>query len=330
MSKEKINYTYNKKLPILKKGWKGNIKINHQFFNDPIVEKPPLLNVLKWKFSRNPQKKEKQKDTFKLQVIPLNDFNKTVDKIVWLGHASFLITINGVSLITDPCFYDLPMTKRKVSLPCPIENLQQLDYLLLSHDHRDHFDQKSIQQIIQNNPTIEALTALNIPKLFKKYKLDSIAIQEAAWYQAYEISKNIRIIFLPAKHWGRRGLNDFNKNLWGSFLIIAGDTKIFFAGDTAYSSIFKDIQAEFGNMDICMLPIAAYSPRYMMETSHCTPEEAFLIFNDLGGKTFIPMHYGTYDLSDEPLGEPIKRLNKCFDNNKYALKELAVGELFLI
>ncbi len=328
-----IDYKTNPDLPVIKDGWKGNIVIDGEFHNDSIQEKPPLWEVIKWKLSRNPQREEKKSDTFKLSSYRLDSITKSDDKVIWLGHSSFIIIVNGITLITDPVFFDLSMVKREVPIPCDVSYLSPIDYLLVSHDHRDHFDKKSAGIIAENNPNIEALLPLNASRLFDTDNLNIISRQEAGWYQEYNISADIRIIFLPARHWGRRGLLDFNKTLWGSFLIISGDKKIFFSGDTAYDDkIFKEIQSEFGDIDICLLPIGAYSPKSVMKSSHTTPEEAFKIFNDLGGKLFIPMHYGTYDLSDEPLGEPIKRMDKCFDNENHSqrIKKLAIGEEYII
>jgi len=326
---KKITYHFNKELPIIKPDWKGNIAINGQFHNDSKPEKPPVLDVLKWKLSTNPQKQEKKQDTFQLPSVPL-DFLDTGDKIVWLGHATFLITINGVNIITDPCFFDIPTTKRKAVVPCDINVIKNIDYLLLSHDHRDHFDVQSIRKVFTTNPKITTLVPLNMKQLLKRNKLNPATIQEAGWYQSYAITKDIAITFVPAQHWGRRGLFDFNKTLWGGFLLNYNGKKIYFSGDTAYSPVFKEINKTFGAIDICILPIGAYSPKYIMAESHCTPEEAFQIFNDLEGKTFIPMHYGTYDLSDEPLGEPIKRIQKCFENNPSTLKILSLGEKYIL
>ncbi len=327
-----IEHKTNSGLPVIKTGWKGNIMIGGKFHNDSIPEKPPLWDVIKWKLSRNPQREEKNSDTFKLSSIPLDHITKTDDKIIWLGHSSFIIIVNGITLITDPCFFDLSMVKREIPIPCDENCLKGFDYLLISHDHRDHFDKKSVGIIAKNNPNIKALLPLNASRIFNTKELKNIAKQEAGWYQEYKTGDNIRIIFLPARHWGRRGLFDFNKTLWGSFLIIAADTKIFFGGDTAYNDkIFKEIHSEFGDIDICILPIGAYSPDFIMKSSHVTPEEAIKIFNDLGGKLFIPMHYGTYDLTDEPLGEPVRRLEKHFETKEHKdkLKKLKVGEEFI-
>ena len=330
MSQEKknISYIHNNELPILKKEWKGNIQINGRFYNNTTPIKSPVTSVLKWKLTGNPQKEQKKNDPFKLNVIPITEFDKSNNQLVWLGHASFLIRFEGINFITDPMFFDIPTTKREIGLPCEIDSIKNLDYLLLSHDHRDHFDVKSIKKLIENNFNMEALIPLGMKKLFQKNKLAKIQTQEAGWYQSYKINKDIKIVFLPANHWGRRGLFDFNKTLWGGFLLISKTKKLYFSGDTAYDDIlFKEIHKEFGDIDICLLPIGAYSPSFIMKQSHTTPEEANQIFKDLHGKIFIPMHYGTYDLSDEPLGEPIKRLEQCFTNDN-SLHSVDVGEVF--
>ena len=328
-----IERKINPDLPVLKKDWEGNIVIDGKFHNDTFPVSAPLWDVIKWKFSKNPQRDEKRNDTFSLQVQPFQGFSKHDNSIIWLGHSSFLITIDGITLITDPCFFNLPSAKRKAPMPCPVDSLRNIDYLLVSHDHRDHFDKKSIESIIKNNPNINALIPLSGSRLFNGKKLSEIKIQEAGWFQEYSMTDSIRIIFLPAKHWGRRSLNDFNKTLWGSFLIISGKTKIFFAGDSAYDEqMFKEIRELFGEIDICLVPIAAYSPEFIMKREHMNPEEAIQVFLDLGGSHFLPMHYGTYDLSDEPISEPIERLKAAALRNSISdnIIELAIGEKFII
>ena len=328
-----IEYRINPDLPILKDGWQGNIVINGEFHNDSIPRRMGFPVPLKWIFSRNPQREEKRNDTFQLQIQEFNPAEMQENSIVWLGNASFLINVSGVRVITDPVFFNLPTTRRQVAMPCLPEQLKSINYLLVSHCHRDHFDKKSVRILVENNPEMEALIPMGGNRLFSGRKLKNVKTQEAGWYQEYNLTDDIRIVFLPTKHWGRRGLNDFNKVLWGSFLIITPETKIFFAGDTAYDEfMFKEIRNLFGDIDICLLPIGAYSPQWFMSNSHTTPEEAIQIFLDLGGKFLIPMHYGTYDTSDEPMGEPIKRLrqNATERGIEYQIRELAVGEEFLI
>jgi L-ascorbate metabolism protein UlaG (beta-lactamase superfamily) len=173
---------------------------------------------------------------------------------------------------------------------------------------------------------MKALVPLGGGHLFAGCGLRDVAIQEAGWYQEYRVGDVLRIIFLPAKHWGRRRLTDGNKTLWGSFLVVSGERKIFFAGDTAYDPhLFNGIRGLFGEIDVCLLPIGAYSPSWMMSPSHANPEEAARIFDDLGGEILVPMHYGTYDLSDEPPGEPLERLRQAVPSDNLQIP--AVGEI---
>ena len=331
-TKNNIERRTNPDLAVLKEGWTGNIVADGKFYDETSPRSVPLGDILKWQFDRKAQRTEKRSDTFRVQVQPFDCSSMPENSIVWLGHASFMINAGGIRLITDPCFFNLPSGRRKVALPAPAGSLKPIRYMLVSHDHRDHFDKRSVRTLLDNNPNIEVLLPLGGSRLLGGKAFGGVARQEAGWWQEYKLKDNLRIIFLPAKHWGRRGLNDFNKTLWGSFLIIAGDTKIFFAGDTAYDGrIFKEIKELFGEMDICLFPIGAYSPPFIMQKAHANPEEAVRAFLDLGGKRLIPMHYGTYDLSDEPPGEPVARLLECADKARIGerIEVLAVGQEYV-
>lgn len=313
----------NPELPVAKENWRGNLAVDGRFRNEPPGRRMGFSSVLKWRLSRNPQRKEKREDKFRPFLEGLDTAHISRNSIVWLGHSSFLIDVGGVRIVTDPAFFNLAVMRRRVGMPCPPARIRA-DYLLVSHSHRDHFDRRSVRVLAENNPGMEALVPLGGERLFKG-RVDKV--QEAGWYQEYRVTDSLRIIFLPAKHWSKRGVGDTNKVLWGSFLIIGGGRKIFFAGDTAYDpKIFKEIRAMFGEIDVCLLPVGAYAPRWFMSGSHTDPEEAVRIFDELGGKTFVPMHYGTYNLSDEPAGEPIRDVRRLVEKSK--LRELAVGEIW--
>lgn len=303
---KKIIRINNPELKTIKQGWAGNVTIDGRFYNGLVVVRSLVWSVLKWKLSTNAQKTEKRSDTFKLQKVAIGDLSSKEDRIIWLGHSSFFISVNGVRIITDPCLFDLPAIKRKVGLPCNVNDLKQIDYLLISHNHRDHLDKRSINKLMAINQDLSILAPLGSQSVLR-----GLRSQQAGWFQEFELDKGVRIVFLPAKHWSRRGLTDYNKVLWGSFMIIHGDRKIFFMGDSAYDkNIFQEIHTLFGEVDICLLPIGAYSPQWIMAREHMNPEEALEVFADMAGGHLIPMHYGTYDLTDEPLGEPISRLRK--------------------
>ncbi|MEM6265223.1 MAG: MBL fold metallo-hydrolase, partial [Bacteroidota bacterium] len=158
-------YLSNPALPFIREDYPGNRFENGQFLNDAHIEfeQTSFWEVVKWQIGKNPQKAEKKADEFILEVIPGADFvTDDRDLIVWLGHASFFIRLAGVSFLTDPCLRSLPMIPRKVGLPCEIRELKGIDYLLLSHGHRDHFDKPSLQKIIPNNFGIEALVPLKL------------------------------------------------------------------------------------------------------------------------------------------------------------------------
>ncbi|WP_223815835.1 MBL fold metallo-hydrolase [Adhaeribacter rhizoryzae] len=305
-------YLQNPQLKTLKENWPGNKIINGMFANGDELYLPSFLNVLKWKLAENPQKKEKEADTYAPPVNENQDlFNSDKDALVWLGHATFLLRLNNFTFIIDPVFFDLPLLKRRTALPFPTSRLRNLDFLLLSHGHRDHFDEKSIKLVWQQNPGLQAMIPLRMGKLLNKMA-PGLTYQEAGWYQQFTLPNEAgaEIIYLPAGHWHRRGLNDMNKVLWGSFLIRTPEKSIYFAGDSGYKEHFAEIQALLGAPDFCILPIGAYKPAFMMEQSHLNPGEAVQAFNDLGGRFLLPMHFGTFDLSDEPAGEPIRLLQQ--------------------
>lgn len=160
-------------------------------------------------------------------------------------------------------------------------------------------------------------------KLIQKIN-PTIITQEAGWYQQYVIAEDFDIYLLPAHHWHKRGLADKDEVLWGSFLIKTKYKSIYFGGDSGYSKHFKDIYKTFGKIDIAILPIGTYAPRWFMRPSHMNPTEALKAYRDLHATTLIPMHFGTFDLSDEPLGEPEQILQKI--GEKENIHFLTIGQ----
>lgn len=327
----KSSYKFNKDLAFIRADIKGNLQINGEFVFDKQKDKLPLENLLKWMITKNPQKSEKKKDTFKPDVIYTNEYlNDDKDKIVWLGHSSFYIQLKNIRLLTDPVFRDLtPFLKRKHDLPCAISNFKNIDYILLSHGHRDHLDTPTLKKLVAQNPNCTILCPLGFYTMLQKIGFKNI--QEAAWWQQYNVAK-LDIVFLPAKHWNRRFITDFNTTLWGSFAIKTTDKSLYFAGDTGYDKHFKEINQHYNNFDYCLMPVGAYKPKYIMEWAHASPEESVDAYHELKGKNFIPMHYGTYDLSDEPASEPLKILNELNSTQKINgnLHLLKVGETLRI
>ncbi len=261
-----------------------------------------FFNIIKWKISTLPlmfKKREKFSLPWVREVEKLS-INK--DFFVLLGHGTVLIQLSGVRVLTDPVFGDIPFYKRYT--PCPYKpyELGKIDFVLITHSHYDHLD----------IPSIKSLDAekIVVPKGAKRYlkKISGKKIIELKWFDKVEKS-GVKVLFLPAKHWSKRGLLDTNRALWGSYLIEGNGKSLFYAGDTAYSFHFRDIGQTF-KIDCAFLPVGAYLPPYIMKHNHMNPYEAIQAYKDLKAKRFVPVHYGVFKLSDEPISEPYGKIRQ--------------------
>ncbi len=239
--------------------------------------------------------------------LHLSKVGHSKEKYSWLGHSSLLLRLNCLSILIDPCFYNLPFNRRKLSILGDVEELGKIDILLISHLHRDHCDFMTIRQIIQINPNVIIMCGKGSRRQLRCLQHD--AIVEATWHESYPLFNDVKITFLPAVHCSRLGLFDSNKSLWGSFLIQEGNSQsIFYAGDTAYGKHFKEIREKYGHIKMAILPIGAYLPRHTMKYYHMSPIEALNGFKDLKADYLIPVHHGTYRLGNEEIFEPIMLL----------------------
>ena len=308
-----VTYLRNESLRTVLANYPGNKLFGKQFANGDELFVPQLSDVLKWQLSTNPQKTEKKRDTWAPAVVDCTAvFQSTEDMLVWLGHASFLLRVEGVTLLFDPILFSSLGLRHRHALPCAPEAIQNIDFLLLSHGHRDHLDEKSLKLLARQNPQMQVLSSLRMGPLLHEIVAPTLPVQEAGWWQQYNLGPNspLEIFYLPAAHWHRRGLTDTNEILWGSFLIRAADKLIYFMADTAFADHFEQIEQQFGPVDIVLLPIGAYKPPFMMQKSHVNPHEAARAANVLRAGHIVPMHYGTFDLSDEPASEPLRLLTE--------------------
>ncbi|WP_035562242.1 MBL fold metallo-hydrolase [Hymenobacter sp. IS2118] len=326
-----VSYLRNEALPTVRAGYPGNKLFGNEFADGEQLFEPALSTLLRWQLSTNPQKEEKKQDAWTPAVVDCNAiFSATEDMLVWLGHASFLLRVAGVTLLFDPVLFSSLGLRHRHALPCQPEAVRGIDYLLLSHGHRDHLDEKTMRLLAHQNPGMQVLSSLRMGPLLRKMA-PGLRIQEAGWWQQYDLGPTapLEITYLPASHWHRRGLTDVNRVLWGSFLIRVADKLIYFAGDTSYAGHFEDIEKLFGPLDIVLMPIGAYKPAYMMARSHVNPHEAAKAANVLRAGHLVPMHYGTFDLSDEPASEPLRQLTDIAASGmlRGELHAPAVGEV---
>lgn len=301
------------------------------YMNEEHVFMPKMGDVLKWKTSANPYKAEKKNDTRRLKVIPRSSLDDLPDNaITWLGHASFLIHLNGIRLLIDPVLNSSMFLKRESELPFRTEVFRDIDYILISHNHRDHCDKKSIQLLAKQNPEATWLCGLGLDTLLLNEWTGSKRVQAAGWYQQYALNNPLlQIAFLPTRHWSRRGLNDTNASLWGAFMIESKGKKIYFGGDSGYGSHLRKVGELFSHIDYYIAGIGAFAPRWFMSPSHMHPEEVAKASDEMKPTHLIPMHFGTFDLSDEPLLEPALLIEQLKKENAFSANLLlpAVGEI---
>lgn len=329
-SSEVTAYTRNDQLKTVKPGWPGTpVDQKGRFVNDEYPFNLKMSNLLKWKLTSNPQGDEKKNDPYRIEVKDPGEFLAgDRDGIVWLGHASFYIRASGKGILIDPVFGEPSFLSRLVPVSSPLDKIDKLDYVLVSHDHRDHADNDTIKAIARKFPKAEFLAGLGMDDILKDWTGGS-PVQTAGWFQQFDLGDGgVTVYFLPVRHWCQRGAFDFNKRLWGGFIIEGGGKTIYFGGDSGYGRHYRETAGLFPKIDYFLIGIGAYKPRWFMEPNHNNPDDALKAFQDSGAKTLVPMHYGTFDLSDEPPGEPIGSLNEGAKEYGIAdrIQQIAIGQ----
>ena len=298
---------------------------------------PVRSSDIKFSYSTFSKEKKKLDLTYPSEHVVsqekvLSDLNNLKDNnyIAWIGHATFLIKLGDTTIITDPLFSKNagPLVfgpKRYIEPAIPLNKIPKINLFLLTHNHYDHLDYRTIKKFPHKEAKV--IVPLKLSKYFTKNKFNDV--EEIDWYQEIQINNDIKITLLPAVHWSKRTLADTNKTLWGSFLIEYKGKKIFFACDTGYGNIYKELGNKYGPIDITFINIGAYDFRPMFEKSvyHTNPEEALNIGKDLNSKKLIGMHWGTVVLSLEPIMEPPVRFKNSAEKYGYQKKDAMIFKI---
>ncbi len=230
----------------------------------------------------------------------------------WVGHATFLIQSRPAAILTDPVWSERVgpaglLGPRRVHAPgIPYEALPRIHVVLLSHDHYDHCDLRTLGRLAREFQPV-VVTPLGNGGLCRRAGLQRVI--ELDWWQHCEAVPGVEVTLTPARHWSKRLTGPRNGRLWGGFSIATVGRRAHFTGDTGYDAgVFTDIRSRLGAPDLALIPIGAYEPRWFMAPQHCDPEEAVRIHRDLGASVSLAMHWGCWQLTDEPRDAPLQAL----------------------
>ena len=265
-----------------------------------------------------------------------------VPAVTWIGHGSALVQASGLNVLTDPIFseraFPVQFAGPKRMQPPGVlpADLPRIDVVVISHNHYDHLDRNSVFALSQQTGG----SPLFIVPLGLKAWMEGIGItqvRELDWWQSAMVGK-VEFVLTPVQHWSARSLGDRRETLWGGWAVFSPDFHWYYSGDTGYSRDFADTRARFadrqsaekcGGFDLALIAIGAYEPRWFMKEQHLNPAESVQVHRDVGAKRSVAVHWGTFNLTDEPLDQPPQDLAAARDAAKLTAEDfflLAVGE----
>jgi L-ascorbate metabolism protein UlaG (beta-lactamase superfamily) len=300
------------------------------FFNPWMPnEDKGFLSVLKWRLTASQEYTEEEKtylprvvDKAKERILamPQGDF------IMWVGHATFLIRLNGEYWLVDPIFSERAVVvKRKTPAAITAEALKEVAptlRVIITHNHYDHLDTSSIEDLPEN-------TKMFVPLGLKEYVRDMNKrdVTEMDWWQEIHCGNGITLVCLPMQHWSRRFGQEPRETLWASYMLITPTVTIYLGGDTGYFVGYKEIAKRYPKIDYALLPTTAYHPRWFMHYNHMNVDEAIEAFNDLNARYMISQQWGTFHLGDEPPGYSILELKRTIAERKLDASRFVIMDI---
>ena len=284
-----------------------------------------ILRFLRWQLSRNPFDKSRALPTPRVPNdgagLAGREHSATV---TWVGHATVAVHDEADVFLTDPQWSERALLPKRVVPPgVPLEAVPGDAFALISHNHYDHLDAATVERL---PATIAWYVPLGLAGWFRARGRENVV--ELDWWESAQHGR-FTITCLPSQHWSRRLEQSVNQSLWCAWLVDSGERRYFFAGDTGYFAGFAEYGRRFGPIDVALLPIGAYEPRWFMRYQHMNPEDAVRATLDLRARHMVAIHWGTFDLTDEPLDQPPRDLARAIDaagEDPERFRVLAIGE----
>lgn len=251
--------------------------------------------------------------------------NKTDFTATWIGHSTLLLQIEGMNILTDPVWseraspFSFIGPKRFAPPGVALKDLPPIDVVLISHDHYDHLDRSTIEKL-GNKPLY--LIPLGVSEILERWGITNY--EELDWWDSFTFNQT-KFICTPTQHFSGRNPLQANSNLWASWVVKSRTASFYYGGDSGYFPGFAEIGQKYGPFDLAALPIGAYHPRWFMSPMHMSPDQAVQAFLDLQAKKFIPIHWGVFQMADEPLDEPPKVLQ-----SEIARRELDAQDFLIL
>jgi L-ascorbate metabolism protein UlaG (beta-lactamase superfamily) len=284
-----------------------------RFYNeDSVAADKNLFDVLRWSFTRKPVPWPKSVGS-PTGIRP--DIAVQGLRITLIGHASLLIQANGVNVLVDPVWAERasPVSfagPRRFTPPAiHLQDLPTIHTILVTHNHYDHLDLKTIHTLWQRDRP-QIIVPLGNDTILRKGHPE-IEAEAGDWWESFPMRHGLKATIVPAYHWSSRRMGDHRKALWGGFILETPSGVVYCVGDTAYrdGEIFREVGHRFGPPLVAIVPIGAYAPRDFMKPQHADPEEAATIARDCGAKHALGIHWGTFHFSDESIDEPGTRFS---------------------
>ena len=248
--------------------------------------------------------------------------------ITWVGHSTFAIHDGDDVILTDPHWGPRALIPPRESPPgIPVEAIPPDAFALISHNHYDHLDVDTVERLPES---VRWFVPLGLADWFRERDREHVV--ELDWWESTTWGR-WTLTCLPSQHWSRRIEQGTNESLWCTWLIASAERSYFFGGDTGYFHGFAEFGRRFGPIDVALLPIGAFAPRWFMKWQHMDPEEAVRAHHDLGSRAMLGMHWGTFDLTDEPVDYPPERLAEVVTRtgaDPALVRSLAVGERWMV
>jgi L-ascorbate metabolism protein UlaG (beta-lactamase superfamily) len=280
------------------------------------VQEKGLRDLIRWAMNREPGSWEKNDE--RNNRIPFQyQLTDSSARIYFVNHSTFLIQLGKYNILTDPVWSERvspfqwigPQRQRPPGIK--FEELPEIHFVLISHNHYDHLDIPTIRRLKEKFDPV-FIAPLGIPAYLLKNGIEQN--KEVDWWNEIQLDENLMVACVPAQHFSGRGMFDRNKTLWAGYVIQSEFGNIYFAGDTGYGDFIHQIEKKYAPIDLAMLPIGAYLPRWFMSPIHTSPAEAVKMHQDLGAKKSVAMHFGTFPLGDDGMRQPLEDLKKAKEN----------------